>query len=81
HNGEILYKSVFSKLDVKTVTKVFRTCIETSIIASGIDCAYVERYTVGDIVDKGFDVPYHTDIMESFGGIDLDAARKVAGAG
>ena len=45
------------------------------------DSENVERYTVGDIVDKGFDVPYHTDIMESFGGIDLDAARKVAGAG
>ncbi|WP_342621683.1 serine--tRNA ligase [Erysipelothrix sp. P66] len=45
------------------------------------DSENVERYTVGEIIDKGFDVPYHTDIMESFGGIDLDAARKVAGAG
>ena len=27
----------------------------------------------------GFEIPYHTDIMESFGGIDLDSARRVAG--
>ena len=30
---------------------------------------------------KPFDIPYHTDIMESFAGIDIDAARRVAGNG
>ena len=39
----------------------------------------VERY--GEPVVPDFDVPYHTDIMETFAGIDLDAARKVAGNG
>lgn len=45
------------------------------------DSENVERYTVGSTEDKGFDIPYHVDIMESFNGIDLDAARKVSGNG
>ena len=39
----------------------------------------VERF--GEPVVPDFEVPYHTDIMESFNGIDLDAARRVAGNG
>ena len=39
----------------------------------------VERF--GEPVVPDFEVPYHTDIMESFNGIDLDSARKVAGNG
>ncbi len=39
----------------------------------------VERY--GEPVIPDFEIPYHTDIMERVGGIDLDAARRVAGNG
>ncbi|MTK13241.1 MAG: serine--tRNA ligase [Clostridiaceae bacterium] len=39
----------------------------------------VERY--GEPVVPDFEVPYHTDIMEKFNGVDLDSARKVAGNG
>ncbi|MDD7050064.1 MAG: serine--tRNA ligase [Lachnospiraceae bacterium] len=39
----------------------------------------VTRY--GDPVVPDFDIPYHTEIMEKFAGIDLDSARKVAGNG
>ena len=39
----------------------------------------VERY--GEPVVPDFEIPYHTEIMESFNGIDLDSARKVAGNG
>ena len=39
----------------------------------------VQRY--GEPVVPEFEVPYHTDIMERFNGIDLDSARKVAGNG
>ncbi|MDR1800567.1 MAG: serine--tRNA ligase [Lachnospiraceae bacterium] len=39
----------------------------------------VERFLEPKVPD--FEIPYHTDIMESFGGIDLDSARKVAGNG
>lgn len=39
----------------------------------------VERFSEPFVPD--FEVPYHTDIMERFNGIDLDSARKVAGNG
>ena len=39
----------------------------------------VQRY--GEPVVPDFEIPYHTEIMESFDGIDLDSARKVAGNG
>lgn len=45
------------------------------------DTENVELYRVGDIEDKSFEIPYHTDIMESFNGIDLESARKVSGSG
>ena len=39
----------------------------------------VERY--GEPVVPDFEIPYHAEIMESFDGLDLDSARKVAGNG
>ena len=39
----------------------------------------IERF--GEPVVPDFEIPYHTEIMESFNGIDLDSARKVAGNG
>lgn len=45
------------------------------------DSENVELFKVGDTPEKGFEVPYHVDIMESFGGIDLDSARKTSGQG
>ncbi len=35
----------------------------------------------GEIKDKGFDVPYHADIMEKLGGLDLESARRTSGTG
>lgn len=45
------------------------------------DTENVELYKVGKPEEKGFEVPYHVDIMESFNGIDLDSARKTSGHG
>lgn len=45
------------------------------------DSENVELYRVGSTDPKGFEIPYHVDIMESLGGLDLDSARKVSGAG
>lgn len=77
HNGEILYKSVFSKLDVETVTKVFRTCIETSIIASGIDCAYVE---LGDPIHEQYLEEYYPGfiIVDDLTAVDVDFVKITA---
>ncbi len=45
------------------------------------DSENVEIQKYGDPVVPDFEIPYHTEIMESFDGIDLDAARRVAGNG
>ena len=45
------------------------------------DSENVEITRYGDPVVPDYEVPYHTDIMESFDGIDLDAAGRVAGNG
>ena len=45
------------------------------------DSENVEIEKFGEPVVSSYEIPYHTDIMESFDGIDLDAARRVAGNG
>ena len=45
------------------------------------DSENVEVQRFGDPIVPDFEIPYHTDIMETFHGIDLDAARRVAGNG
>ena len=45
------------------------------------DSENVERERFGEPVVPDFEIPYHTEIMERFSGIDLDSARRVAGNG
>lgn len=55
--------------------------IDDSVPIGKDDSCNVEVQRYGEPVVPDFDIPYHTEIMESFSGIDLDAARKVAGNG
>ena len=55
--------------------------IDPSVPIGPDDSANVEVARFGEPVVPDFEVPYHTDIMESFNGIDLEAARRVAGNG
>ena len=55
--------------------------IDPSVPIGKDDSENVEIERFGEPVVPDFEVPYHTDIMESFGGIDLDAAGRVAGNG
>ena len=55
--------------------------IDDSVPIGKDDSCNVEVQRYGEPVVPDFEIPYHTDIMESFSGIDLDAARKVAGNG
>ena len=55
--------------------------IDPSVPIGKDDSCNVEVQKYGEPVVPDFGIPYHTDIMESFHGIDLDAARKVAGNG
>jgi len=55
--------------------------IDPSVPIGKDDSCNVEIEKFGEPVVPDFEVPYHTDIMERFDGIDLDAARRVAGNG
>lgn len=55
--------------------------IDPSVPIGKDDSENVERERFGEPVVPDFEIPYHTDIMESFNGIDLDSAREVAGNG
>ena len=66
------------------VTKIMMTIpniIDPSVPIGKNDEENVEIEKYGEPVVPEFEVPYHTDIMEKFNGIDLDGARKVAGNG
>lgn len=55
--------------------------IDDSVPIGKDDSENVEVKRYGEPLVPNFEVPYHTEIMENFNGIDLDAARKVAGNG
>ncbi len=55
--------------------------IDPSVPIGKDDSENVESERFGEPVVPDFEVPYHTDIIEKLDGIDLDAARKVAGNG
>ena len=55
--------------------------IDPSVPIGPDDSANVEVERFGEAATPDFPIPYHTEIMESFGGIDLDAAGRVSGSG
>lgn len=66
------------------VTKIMMTIpniIDPSVPVGKDDSENVEVQKYGEPLVPDFEVPYHTDIMDRFNGIDLDAAGKVAGNG
>ena len=71
------------ELDEK-VTKIMMTIpniIDSSVPIGKDDSENVEVQKYGEPAVPDFEIPYHTEIMERFNGIDLDSARKVAGNG
>ncbi len=67
--------------EIKKRMMVIPNIIDPSVPIGKDDSENVELEKFGDPVVPDFEVPYHTDIMESFDGIDLEAARDVAGNG
>ena len=66
------------------ITKIMMTIpniIDPSVPIGKDDSQNVEVTKYGEPVVPDFEIPYHTEIMERFNGIDLDSARKVAGNG
>ena len=66
---------------IKKIMMTIPNIIDPSVPIGKDDSENVEVERYGEPVVPNFEVPYHTDIMERFNGIDLDSARKVAGNG
>ncbi len=66
------------------ITKIMMTIpniIDPSVPIGKDDSENVEVQKYGEPVVPDYEIPYHTEIMDKFNGIDLDSARKVAGNG
>lgn len=77
------YEEKEAELDEK-VTKIMMTLpniIDDSVPIGKDDSENVEIKRYGEAVIPDFEIPYHAQIMESFDGLDLESARKVAGNG
>ena len=66
---------------IKKIMMVIPNIIDPSVPVGRDDSENVEIERFGEPVVPDFEIPYHTDIMERFDGIDLEAARRVAGNG
>ena len=67
--------------EIKEIMMKIPNIIHPTVPIGKDDSENVELQKYGEPVIPDFEIPYHTDIMESFEGINLDSARKVAGNG
>ncbi|BCJ98843.1 serine--tRNA ligase [Anaerocolumna chitinilytica] len=66
---------------IKKIMMTIPNIIDPSVPIGKDDSENVEVKRYGEPVVPDFEIPYHSEIMEKFNGIDLDSARKVAGNG
>ena len=66
---------------IKKIQMTIPNMIDPDVPLGKDDSENVEVKRFGEPLVPDFEIPYHTDIMESFNGIDLDSARRVAGNG
>ena len=66
---------------IKVIMMTIPNIIDPSVPIGKDDSENVEIQRYGEPVTPDFEIPYHADIFETFDGIDLDSARKVAGNG
>lgn len=67
--------------EIKKRMMVIPNIIDPSVPIGKDDSENVEIQKYGEPIVPDFEIPYHTEIMEKFNGIDLDSARSVAGNG
>ena len=79
--AELEAKETELEAKVKKIMMVIPNIIDPSVPIGKNDEENVEVTKYGEPVVPDFEIPYHTEIMEAFNGIDLDSARKVAGNG
>ena len=78
---EMERKEVEMTAEIRKRMLVIPNLIDDSVPIGKDDSENVEVQRFGEPVVPEFEVPYHTEIMERFGGIDLDSARKTSGNG
>ncbi len=66
---------------VKNIMMIIPNIIDPSVPIGKDDSENVEVQRYGEPVVPDYEIPYHAEIMESFNGLDLDSARRVAGNG
>ncbi|WP_405356318.1 serine--tRNA ligase [Ruminococcus sp.] len=79
--AELEKKEVELNEKVTEIMMVIPNIIDPSVPIGKDDSENVEIERFGEPFVPDFEIPYHTEIMEKLSGIDLDAARKVAGNG
>ena len=79
--SELEVREAELKDKVTNIMMTIPNIIDPSVPIGKDDSENVEVTKYGEPVVPEFEIPYHTEIMEKFNGIDLDAARKVAGHG
>ncbi len=67
--------------EIKKIMMTIPNIIDPSVPIGKDDSENVEVQRYGEPVVPDFEIPYHAEIMENLNGLDLDAARKVAGNG
>ncbi|MCH1939057.1 serine--tRNA ligase [Holdemania massiliensis] len=67
--------------EIKKIMLVLPNIIDETVPIGKDDSENVEIEKFGEPVVPEYEIPYHTDIMEAFDGIDLDSARKTSGNG
>ena len=78
---ELEQKEVDLAERIRKILLVIPNIIDPSVPIGPDDSCNVEVQRFGDAKIPDFDIPYHVDLMERFGGIDLDAAGRVSGNG
>ena len=78
---ELQAKETELEAKIKKIMMTIPNIIDPSVPIGKDDSENVEVQKYGEPVVPDFEIPYHTEIMESFDGIDLDSARRVAGNG
>lgn len=66
---------------IRAIMLTIPNIIDPSVPIGPDDSANVEVERFGEPVTPDFDIPYHTEIMEKFDGVDMDAAGRVSGNG
>ncbi len=79
--AELEAKETELEQKIKDIMMVIPNIIDPSVPIGKDDSENVEVERFGEPKVPSFEIPYHTDIMEKFSGIDLDGARRVAGNG